>query len=313
METREDAIERIIKKLRRSGESVDTFAFEFQLRDRNGSVVDSCAGNSRKISVEEAVEVAERKIKEILEDNPHVYSIAGNSGAIRPIKGRTQFNDIIPIDDEDDIPMPAPLLGVPQTNFVQNRQEVQEQPKSDEDKQNLHMESLDDVFETLNIMGETFGVKGLGDINSLENKKMAFIIQMRDNQLKAQAKEREHLGTIETQKEKITEQSAEIKMLKDRLEKLEKDNEAMKKRIEKNKPQLEDYKRMQRKNERISTVVGQAFGHVLAGFASHTKYASLLGILDEPEEQNDDEQDDNLEEPGRVEEVTEVNEINNVE
>ncbi len=297
METREESIERIMKKLRRAGESRRTFAFDIELRDSRGSVVDSFKGTSRDFKtdddngVERAVEVMEKKIRESLEDYPNVFSIAGSAGEIR--KGnRTIINDIIPVEiEEDEMPMPTPLVQQ-QVNPIQKK-EADKPQETEEHQRQMSMDSLNDIFETLNVMGDAFGVHGLGNINSLENKKMAFVIQMRDNQLKAQQREREQLGTIKSQETKITELSTEISLLKKNMEKLKSENEKMKNRLDKQKPKMAEYEKLKTKNGRIAAIAGDALGHIMAGALSHTKYGALLGITEEiqtPQEEDDDDE-----------------------
>lgn len=301
METREESIERIMKKLRRAGESRRTFAFDIELRDSRGSVVDSFKGTSRDFKtdddngVDRAVEVMEKKIRESLEDYPNVFSIAGSAGEIR--KGnRTIINDIIPVEiEEDEMPMPAPLVQQ-QVNPIQKK-EADKPQETEEHQQQMSMDSLDDIFETLNVMGDAFGVHGLGNINSLENKKMAFVIQMRDNQLKAQQREKEQLGTIKTQETKITELATEISMLKKEIDELKIENKGMKERLDKQKPKMEEYKRLKTKNGRIAAVAGESLGHILSAALSHTKYGALLGIMEDAQQPGEDEDDEQPQQP----------------
>lgn len=289
METREEAIEKTIRQIRRLGEEQSSFSYHLELRDKFGNMLDTVMGSTKDYkgdenAVEKVLDSMEVKLRSSMKDNPSTYALIGYVGAANS-KKKVQINNPIPVENDDD---EYEQMIISQPAFV--RQPVQQQPKQETVKQEEpHKDSLSEVFETLNVMGEAFGVKGLGNIDSLENKKLAFVMQMRENQLKAEATEKAHLGTIETQEKEITELKAQMKVLKEELEKLRSENDKHKKYIERVKPDLRDYSKLKNKNAQIASVLGQSLGHVLSGVISHTKYGALLGITEDIQQPEEDE------------------------
>lgn len=306
METREEAIERTIRQVRRLGEDQCSFSYHLELRDKFGNMLDTIMGSTKDYkgdenAVAKVLDAMEVKLKSSMNDNPNTYLVVGYVGAANS-KKKVQINNPIPVENEDEeyeqmiISQPA---FVRQGNIPQPKQES---VKTEENRK----DSLSEVFETLNVMGEAFGVKGLGNIDSLENKKLAFVMQMRENQLKAEATEREHLGTIETQKSEITELKAQMKLLKEEMDKMKAENEKQKKFIERVRPDLKEYSKLKSKNARIAAVAGESLGHILSGVLSHTKYGALLGITEEVQQPEEDEHgylEEEQQQPQQVQQV----------
>lgn len=290
METREEAIERTIRQVRRLGEDQCSFSYHLELRDKFGNMLDTIMGSTKDYkgdenAVAKVLDAMEVKLKSSMNDNPNTYLVVGYVGAANS-KKKVQINNPIPVENEDE--EYEQIISQPAYTFV--RQGNIQLPKQESVKtEENHKDSLSEVFETLNVMGEAFGVKGLGNIDSLENKKLAFVMQMRENQLKAEATEREHLGTIETQKSEITELKAQMKLLKEEMDKMKAENEKQKKFIERVRPDLKEYSKLKSKNARIAAVAGESLGHILSGVLSHTKYGALLGITEEVQQPEEDE------------------------
>lgn len=290
METREEAIERTIRQVRRLGEDQCSFSYHLELRDKFGNMLDTIMGSTKDYkgdenAVAKVLDAMEVKLKSSMNDNPNTYLVVGYVGAANS-KKKVQINNPIPVENEDE--EYEQIISQPAYTFVRQGnipQPKQESVKTEENRK----DSLSEVFETLNVMGEAFGVKGLGNIDSLENKKLAFVMQMRENQLKAEATEREHLGTIKTQESEITELKAQMKLLKEEMDKMKEENERQKKYIEKAKPDLREYNKLKNKNAQIASVLGQSVGHILSGVISHTKYGALLGITEEVQQPEEDE------------------------
>ena len=298
METREEIFERIVRKINRSAGENKTFAYELQLRDRHGIVLDTLKGNTKMSgsSVTEQVAKLENDLRASFKDYPSTYSIAGNYGQISPINARITINDVLPIENEEadeESMMPQPIV---QDKRIMQQQIAQQQAivNANHETANEQIRSNSTIDESMNLLqafGDTFGVHGLGDINTPEGKQMSFMLQMQANKMKADAETKEHLGTIDVQKSQISELNAEIRLLKNQIEKNEKQIkeqqdkiDKMSKRIESDREMIADYKKIKTKNGRVADIAGAALGQILAGFASHTKYAGLLGLLEDEQD-----------------------------
>lgn len=202
--------------------------------------------------------------------------------------------------------------------------------KEEEDAQTKrNREQIGIINDTFAVLGNVFGVNGLGDLNTPEGQRIQFALGMLQKQMNAKEQEEKiqakldglqsklddcestlkserlkHESELEREKSSRDETIRELRRENDRLkseseknlkkidnlyrkmrrtEELQKDKD--RRLREKMKPILEEYDKLKSKVGYSSEMIGGMLGNILAGFARNSKYGGLLGLVDDPEQE----------------------------
>lgn len=286
---RQDALDRLLFKVRQiASNSGKTFTYDIRLNNIRGDEIirlNDCASSRTD---EDDVEGKRDKLVKDLEDNikqfDDCYSVTGSIGPRQPKSKRVQVREIIGYDliesEDDDTPNypPAPILP----GEMQKRQPQQSSVMDTNYSQN--------VGEYFDMIGMILGGQNVQGLGSIDNKRTALAMQVQEYKMKNDMQLERLNGTLSDRDKEIAELKAKLTILEKDHEKMKSENERFKKTIENSRPKLEEYKRLKTKTGKIAAVAGTMVGTIVTTMAARSKYAPLLGLLEEDEQQEEQEE-----------------------
>lgn len=297
---RNDAIERLLFKVNQiASNSGKTFTYDIRLNTITGEEIIRLNDCDTESSTEEKRDKLRSDLDNNIKQFADCYSVTGTLGPRQPVKNRVQIREIIGYDligngNEEDEETSYPPAPIPFRN------EEKKQPRKNVVMDTNYSQATGEFFDLLGMILGGQDVSGLG---SVENKRTALAMQIQEYKMKSDLQIERLNGNVSERDRKIAELEAKLALLEKDHERMKSENERFKKTIENSRPKLEEYKRLKSKTGRIAEVAGTMVGTIVTTMAARSKYAPLLGLLEEDEPQ---------EEQGEQEPSTETQESENI-
>lgn len=297
---RNDAIERLLFKVNQiASNSGKTFTYDIRLNTITGEEIIRLNDCDTESSTEDKRDKLRSDLDNNIKQFADCYSVTGTLGPRQPVKNRVQIREIIGYDligngNEEDEETSYPPAPIPFRN------EEKKQPRKNVVMDTNYSQATGEFFDLLGMILGGQDVSGLG---SVENKRTALAMQIQEYKMKSDLQIERLNGNVSERDRKIAELEAKLSLLEKDHERMKSENERFKKTIENSRPKLEEYKRLKSKTGRIAEVAGTMVGTIVTTMAARSKYAPLLGLLEEDEPQ---------EEQGEQEPSTETQESENI-
>lgn len=281
---RNDAIERLLFKVNQiASNSGKTFTYDIRLNTITGEEIIRLNDCDTESSTEEKRDKLRSDLDNNIKQFADCYSVTGTLGPRQPVKNRVQIREIIGYDligngNEEDEETSYPPAPIPFRN------EEKKQPRKNVVMDTNYSQATGEFFDLLGMILGGQDVSGLG---SVENKRTALAMQIQEYKMKSDLQIERLNGNVSERDIKIAELEAKLAILEKDHDRMKAENERFKKTIENSRPKLEEYKRLKSKTGRIAEVAGTMVGTIVTTMAARSKYAPLLGLLEEDEPQED--------------------------
>ncbi len=281
---RNDAIERLLFKVNQiASNSGKTFTYDIRLNTITGEEIIRLNDCDTESSTEEKRDKLRSDLDNNIKQFADCYSVTGTLGPRQPVKNRVQIREIIGYDligngNEEDEETSYPPAPIPFRN------EEKKQPRKNVVMDTNYSQATGEFFDLLGMILGGQDVSGLG---SVENKRTALAMQIQEYKMKSDLQIERLNGNVSERDRKIAELEAKLAILEKDHDRMKAENERFKKTIENSRPKLEEYKRLKSKTGRIAEVAGTMVGTIVTTMAARSKYAPLLGLLEEDEPQED--------------------------
>lgn len=284
---RNDAIERLLFKVNQiASNSGKTFTYDIRLNTITGEEIIRLNDCDTESSTEDKRDKLRSDLDNNIKQFADCYSVTGTLGPRQPVKNRVQIREIIGYDligngNEEDEETSYPPAPIPFRNEEKKQQ-----------RKNVVMDTnySQATGEFFDLLGMILGGQDVSGLGSVENKRTALAMQIQEYKMKSDLQIERLNGNVSERDKKIAELEAKLSLLEKDHERMKTENERFKKTIENSRPKLEEYKRLKTKTGKIAEVAGTMVGTIVTTMAARSKYAPLLGLLEEDEQQEEQEE-----------------------
>lgn len=298
---RELDIKDFLDNVRTKFADCNSISYNFSLYDRNGELKNSFKNKSANADKEEKAEGIISLLETFLTNHEEIAKVHAVYGGLQ--RQQQVIADYL-IRSNDDETKEQLRMQLEEANRTMGELEKEKDAlnqhiiavkEANQQQQAQRAERTDivntdysrQVIDTMAMFADALGIKGqlCGTDGSISRYGMGVLMQVQQKKIVEDLERNKNIETIQKLKDENAELKATIKEMRREYERMENECEDLKDYKREVEPLMEDYKRLKTKSGMISAGLGNAFGQMLAGFAAKTKFAPLLGVLDDEEEE----------------------------
>lgn len=319
---RELDIQDLLDNVRTKFSDCNSITYSFVLYDRNGNLVNSFQNTSTTTDKDEKAKAILDTLETYLTKHDEVARVSADYGGKRPSQRTNTDYFIRSNDDEskeqlrqqlDEANGKMEAIEQEKKALSQRINEVKEANASQDRKSVMDTDYTQMTKDTITLLAQVAGVntQGLyGEHGTITGAGLGAILQAQERRIKEDLKREADEARMNDLQLEIKALKKQIEDMRTEYERMEDENEELREWKREAEPLLKEAEKLKTKSGMISAGLGQAFGNMLAGFASKTKFAPLLGMLDDEDEEQPSapQQYATQEQPVRVARVQEYDE-----